>query len=164
MVAEDVVNFIIISLFVILMTARTKSQDVTWCHTILSILMIWMEMVVLFYMVPIRIITTEFEIKAKVMLITSGLGVLVNIVMGASILHQQGHRCQRGGRGHGHSHGDKEPHFNYDFLQSISGMRMHGNKYESLNNFWLNLSSSHSSSSYFKSEDAIIDHIFVSPP
>ena len=38
-----------------------------------------------------RVINKEFMIEPKAMLITSGLGVLVNIVMGAT-LHQHGHR------------------------------------------------------------------------
>ena len=38
-----------------------------------------------------RVINQEFMIEPKAMLITSGLGVLVNIVMGAT-LHQHGHR------------------------------------------------------------------------
>ena len=50
----------------------------------------------------LRVINREFEIDATAMLITSGLGVGVNIVMGAT-LHQHGH--SHGGGGHGHSHG-----------------------------------------------------------
>ena len=38
-----------------------------------------------------RVINKDFMIEPKAMLITSGLGVLVNIVMGAT-LHQHGHR------------------------------------------------------------------------
>ena len=51
-------------------------------------------------------INQDFEIDATAMLITSGLGVAVNIVMGAT-LHQHGHSHGGGGGGggHGHSHG-----------------------------------------------------------
>ena len=41
------------------------------------------------------------------MLITSGLGVVVNIIMGAS-LHQHGH--SHGGGSGGHAHGDEDGH------------------------------------------------------
>ena len=51
-------------------------------------------------MIPIlpfpRIINREFEIDSTVMLITSGVGVAVNIVMGAT-LHQHGHSHGGGG-------------------------------------------------------------------
>ena len=39
-----------------------------------------------------RVVSQEFKIEPKAMLITSGCGVLVNILMGAT-LHQHGHRC-----------------------------------------------------------------------
>ena len=42
------------------------------------------------------------------MLITSGLGVLVNIIMGAT-LHQHGH-SHGGGHGHSHNSHDEESH------------------------------------------------------
>ena len=56
-----------------------------------------------------RVINQDFEIDATAMLITSGLGVAVNIVMGAT-LHQHGHSHGGGGGGHGHSHGGKAGH------------------------------------------------------
>merc|ERR1712080_710355 len=59
---------------------------------------------ILVYMAILRVINQEFEIDATAMLITSGLGVAVNIVMGAT-LHQHGHSHGGGGGGHGHSHG-----------------------------------------------------------
>ena len=40
----------------------------------------------------LRVVSQEFKIEPKAMLITSGCGVLVNILMGAT-LHQHGHRC-----------------------------------------------------------------------
>ena len=69
------------------------------------------------------------------MLITSGLGVVVNIIMGAS-LHQHGHSHGGGSGGHahggdeeGHAHGQKDTeninvkaafiHVIGDFLQSL---------------------------------------------
>merc|ERR1712080_190081 len=59
---------------------------------------------ILVYMAILRVINQEFEIDATAMLITSGLGAAVNIVMGAT-LHQHGHSHGGGGGGHGHGHG-----------------------------------------------------------
>ena len=46
----------------------------------ISILMIWLVTGILFYMAVLRCINKQFEIDAKVMLITSGIGVIVNIL------------------------------------------------------------------------------------
>jgi len=73
-----------------------------------SVLMIWVVTGVLVYMAILRVITKEFEINADAMLITSGLGVLVNIIMGAT-LHQHGH-SHGGGHGHSHKSHDEEAH------------------------------------------------------
>ena len=139
----DFASFMI-SLFAIWMAARPKSQKMSFgwhraevLGAIVSVLMIWVVTGVLVYMAVIRLVTRQFEIKAEVMLITSGLGVLVNIIMGAS-LHQHGH-THGGGGGHGHdaehghshgAHGDKENinvkaafiHVIGDFLQSLGSM------------------------------------------
>jgi Co/Zn/Cd efflux system component len=45
-----------------------------------SVLMIWVVTGVLVYIAVERTISMQFEIDATVMLITSGLGVLVNIM------------------------------------------------------------------------------------
>ncbi len=66
-----------------------------------SVLMIWVVTGVLVYMAIQRLINKEFDIDAKIMLITSGLGVLINLVMGCT-LHQHGH--SHGGGNHLHSH------------------------------------------------------------
>merc|ERR1719222_886369 len=68
----------------------------------ISVLMIWLVTGVIVYMAILRVINQEFMSEPKAMLITSGLGVLVNIVMGAT-LHQHGH-SHGGGSNHGHSH------------------------------------------------------------
>ena len=135
----DFASFMI-SLFAIWMAARPKSQKMSFgwhraevLGAIVSVLMIWVVTGVLVYMAVLRLVTRQFEIKAEVMLITSGLGVLVNIIMGAS-LHQHGH-THGGGHDaeHGHSHGahaDKENinvkaafiHVIGDFLQSLGSM------------------------------------------
>ncbi len=46
----------------------------------ISVLMIWVVTGILVYMAIQRVVSMEFEINATVMLITSGVGVLVNIV------------------------------------------------------------------------------------
>lgn len=45
-----------------------------------SVLMIWVVTAILFYLAVIRTIERNFELDGKVMLITSGLGILVNIM------------------------------------------------------------------------------------
>ena len=98
---------------------------------ITSVLMIWVVTGILLYIAVLRIVYQEFEIDSTVMLATSGVGVLVNIIMGAS-LHQHGH--SHGGHSHGskekgHSHSEKDTeninvkaafiHVVGDFLQSL---------------------------------------------
>ena len=100
-----------ISLFAIWMAAKPKSQRMSFgwhraevLGAITSVLMIWVVTGILLYMAVLRVINQDFEIDATAMLVTSGLGVLVNIIMGAS-LHQHGHSHGGGGGGHGHGHG-----------------------------------------------------------
>ena len=47
---------------------------------LISVLMIWVVTGVLVYMAVERVISKEYEIDATIMLITSGLGVGVNIL------------------------------------------------------------------------------------
>lgn len=58
-----------------------------------SVLTIWLVTGILVYVAALRVINMDFTIDATVMLITSGIGVIVNVIMGLS-LHQ-----------HSHSHG-----------------------------------------------------------
>ena len=133
----DFASFMI-SLFAIWVAGRPSSERMSFgwhraevLGAMVSVLMIWVVTGVLVYMAVLRVINMEFEIDAEVMLITSGLGVLVNIIMGAS-LHQHGHTHGGGGgdveHGHGHSHGSGEENINVkaafihvvgDFLQSL---------------------------------------------
>ena len=109
----DFASFMI-SLFAIWLAGRPRSEKMSFgwhraevLGAILSVLMIWVVTGILVYMAVLRVINQEFEINSEVMLITSGLGVLVNIIMGAS-LHQHGHSHGGGGGGGHHSHGDPE--------------------------------------------------------
>jgi len=104
----DLASFMI-SLIAIWLAARPKSQKMSFgwhraevLGAIISVLMIWVVTGVLVYIAIQRLITKEFEINAEAMLITSGLGVVVNIIMGAG-LHQHGH-SHGGGDGHSHNH------------------------------------------------------------
>jgi cation diffusion facilitator family transporter len=109
----DLASFMI-SLFAIRMAARPRSQKMSFgwhraevLGATVSVLMIWLVTGILVYMAVLRVINQEFEIDATMMLITSGVGVAVNIVMGAT-LHQHGHSHGGGGGGHGHGGGGGE--------------------------------------------------------
>lgn len=45
-----------------------------------SVLMIWVVTAILFYLAILRTINRDFEVDGKIMLITSGLGILVNVM------------------------------------------------------------------------------------
>jgi Co/Zn/Cd efflux system component len=62
---------------------------------------------ILVYMAVQRLVNNDFDIEAKIMLITSGLGVAINLVMGCT-LHQHGH--SHGGNNHQHSHSSATNH------------------------------------------------------
>jgi len=124
----DFASFMI-SLFAIYMAGKPKSQRMNFgwhraevLGAVVSVLMIWVVTGILVYLAIQRVITADYEINATVMLITSGVGVLVNIVMGCS-LHQHGHA-----HGGGSSHSHEEENINVkaafihvigDFIQSL---------------------------------------------
>ncbi|XP_054427748.1 proton-coupled zinc antiporter SLC30A2 isoform X2 [Pteronotus mesoamericanus] len=64
---------------------------------LLSVLSIWVMTGVLVYLAVERLISGNYEIEGKTMLITAGCAVAVNILMGLT-LHQSGY-------GHSHDHG-----------------------------------------------------------
>ncbi|GFG39249.1 hypothetical protein Cfor_00725 [Coptotermes formosanus] len=63
-----------------------------------SVLLIWVVTGILVYLAVQRVVTRDFEIESLSMLITSGVGLIVNLVMGLT-LHQ-----------HGHSHSSSQNH------------------------------------------------------
>jgi cation diffusion facilitator family transporter len=74
--------------------------------------MIWVVTGILVYAAILRIVNGNYEVNATIMLITSAIGVGVNIIMGCS-LHQHGHAHKdpqvesgeaTGGGQHGHGH------------------------------------------------------------
>ncbi|KAF9420342.1 hypothetical protein HW555_003403 [Spodoptera exigua] len=111
----DFASFMI-SLFSLWVSSRpaTRRMPFGWYRAevigaLTSVLLIWVVTGVLVYMAIQRVIYKEFEINATVMLITSAVGVAVNLIMGLT-LHQHGH--SHGGGGHGHSHGGNNPVLN----------------------------------------------------
>ena len=82
----DFASFMI-SLFSICMAARPATQRMTFgwhkaevVGATISVLMIWVVTGILVYVAILRIINDEHNIDAKIMLITSGVGVGVNIM------------------------------------------------------------------------------------
>ncbi|CDS35921.1 UDP glucose:glycoprotein glucosyltransferase [Echinococcus multilocularis] len=103
----DFASFLI-SLFAIFLSGRpaTRMMSFGWYRAevvgaLVSVLLIWLVTGILVYLAIIRVIHQHYEIDGKVMLITSAIGVAVNMVMAAT-LHQHGH--DHGGRSHGHNH------------------------------------------------------------
>ncbi|XP_011256759.1 zinc transporter 2-like isoform X1 [Camponotus floridanus] len=100
----DFASFMI-SLFSIWVASRpaTRKMPFGWYRAevigaLTSVLLIWVVTGILFYLAVERIVHKNFELDATVMLITSAVGVVVNLVMGLS-LHQHGH--SHGGHNHG---------------------------------------------------------------
>lgn len=92
----DFASFMI-SLFSLWVASRppTRKMSFGWYRAevigaLTSVLMIWIITGVLVYMAIERIVTKDFEIDATIMLITSAIGVGVNLIMGLT-LHQHGH-------------------------------------------------------------------------
>lgn len=82
----DFASFMI-SLFSLWMATRpaTKTMSFGWYRAevigaLTSVLLIWVVTGVLVYLAVQRIIYKEYEIEATIMLITSAIGVLVNIM------------------------------------------------------------------------------------
>lgn len=47
---------------------------------LISVLMIWVVTAILVYLAVLRVVTKDFELNPTIMLITSAVGVLVNIM------------------------------------------------------------------------------------
>ncbi|KOC70785.1 Zinc transporter 2, partial [Habropoda laboriosa] len=110
----DFASFMI-SLFSIWVASRpaTRKMPFGWYRAevigaLTSVLLIWVVTGILFYLAVERIVHKNFELDAIVMLITSAVGVVVNLVMGLS-LHQHGH-THGSSHGHGHGHGHDSSH------------------------------------------------------
>merc|ERR1711962_1566286 len=92
----DFASFMI-SLFSLWVASRpaTRRMSFGWHRAevigaTVSVLMIWVVTSVLVYVAVQRIVNGDYEIDATIMLITSGTGAGVNIIMGCT-LHHSGH-------------------------------------------------------------------------
>lgn len=102
-----------ISLFALWLGTRKPSKKLSFgwhraevMGALLSVLIIWVLTGVLVYEAVIRVKNQKYSINPVIMLITSGVGVLVNIILGVT-LHGSGHGHSHGlggGHTHGHSH------------------------------------------------------------
>ena len=144
----DLASFMI-SLFAIWLASRPSTQRMSFgwhraevLGATVSVLMIWVVTGVLVYAAILRIVGGDYEVDATIMLITSAVGVGVNIIMGCS-LHQHGHAhsntgsqdldveepSNTGQHGHAHdAHGKEKENINVkaafihvvgDFVQSL---------------------------------------------
>ncbi|XP_049533229.1 zinc transporter 2 [Anopheles darlingi] len=120
----DLASFMI-SLLALWIAARpsTKRLSFGWYRAevlgaLISVLMIWVVTAILFYMAVLRTISRDFELDGEVMLITSGLGILVNVIMGAT-LHHHGH-SHGGGAHEGHSHEEENINVRAAFIHVLS--------------------------------------------
>jgi len=92
----DVTSFLV-SLISIWLASRPSSKRMSFgwhraevIGATMSVLMIWIVTGILVIIAVLRIINDDFTVDASTMLITSGIGVGINIVMGCT-LHQHGH-------------------------------------------------------------------------
>ncbi|XP_055848513.1 proton-coupled zinc antiporter SLC30A2 isoform X2 [Episyrphus balteatus] len=106
----DFASFMI-SLFAIWIAGRPSTQRMSfgWYRAevigaLASVVMIWFITAILVWLAIQRVIIGEYEVDAKIMLITSALAILVNLIMGFQLQHSHSHGG--GGASHGHAHGD----------------------------------------------------------
>ena len=113
----DVASFMV-SLFALWLSSRppTRAMSFGWHRAevlgaIISVLFIWVMTAILCYMAAMRLIEGNYDIDAEVMLITSCMAIVFNIIMGV-ILSWSGHGHTHGGlpAHHGHSHGGGHGH------------------------------------------------------
>ncbi|XP_017154066.1 zinc transporter 2 isoform X1 [Drosophila miranda] len=104
----DFASFMI-SLFAIWIAGRPSTQRMSfgWYRAevigaMASVFMIWVITGILVWLAVGRLITGDFDVDARIMLITSGLAILVNVIMGVQLQHGHSHGL---GGGQGHSHG-----------------------------------------------------------
>ncbi|XP_072894198.1 proton-coupled zinc antiporter SLC30A8-like isoform X2 [Hemitrygon akajei] len=97
----DITSFLI-NLCSLWLSSRpaTKRLNFGWYRAeiigaLFSVIVIWIVTGILVYLATQRLIHSDFEIKGLVMVITSSIAVVVNIIMGLTLYQS----------GHGHSHG-----------------------------------------------------------
>ncbi|KAI6224364.1 Zinc transporter 2 [Aphelenchoides fujianensis] len=83
-----------------------------------SIVIIWVLTGILVYMAILRIVNHDIEVDANTMMITAGIGVIFNLIMGAALHFGKtghshfgmSHSHGNGSHSHGHSHGGHAHH------------------------------------------------------
>ncbi|KAM3596198.1 uncharacterized protein V6R79_010200 [Siganus canaliculatus] len=106
----DFISFII-SLLSLWLSSRPATHKLSYgwhraeiLGALLSVFTIWLVTGVLVYLAVERLISEDYTIDGRIMLITSGCAVLANIIM-AFVLYQSGHGHSHGGlSSHAHSH------------------------------------------------------------
>lgn len=74
-------------------------------------MIIWVLTFILVYMAIVRIVNADYDVDADTMMITAGVGVAFNIVIGL-LLHfgKAGHSHFGASHSHSHSHGHSHGH------------------------------------------------------
>ncbi|EGT36812.1 CBN-TTM-1 protein [Caenorhabditis brenneri] len=105
---SDLLSFVI-SIFAIRCARLPPSKKLSFGYeraevlgALTSVIILWVLTTVLVFLAIQRIVNNEHDVDANIMLITAGVGVLFNIIMGL-VLHF-------GAGGHGHSHGGHSNH------------------------------------------------------
>uniref|UniRef100_A0A914VVU7 Solute carrier family 30 member 2 n=1 Tax=Plectus sambesii TaxID=2011161 RepID=A0A914VVU7_9BILA len=114
---SDLLSFLI-SLFAIYVARRPATMRLSFgfyraeiLGAICSIFIIWVLTGILVYLAIIRVIHNEFDIDADLMLITAGVGVVFNIIMGIALHYGGGHgHSHFGGSSHSHTHDSGHEH------------------------------------------------------
>ncbi|XGW05328.1 hypothetical protein V3C99_016027 [Haemonchus contortus] len=116
----------LISLFSVYIASKPPSQRMSFgfhraevLGAFFSVFLIWIVTGVLVVLAVLRILNADYEIDATIMAITAGIGVFVNLIMGA-LLFFGGHAHSHGGGGHSHG-GSVVPTDNYESFPEASG-------------------------------------------
>ncbi|XP_020810620.1 zinc transporter 2 isoform X2 [Drosophila serrata] len=124
----DFASFMI-SLFAIWIAGRPSTQRMSfgWYRAevigaMASVFMIWVITGILVWLAIGRLINGDYEVNAKIMLITSGLAILVNVIMGVQLQHGHSHGL---GGGHGHSHGGSAKSKEQKGKKKSTGLQSH---------------------------------------
>ncbi|CAG0901317.1 unnamed protein product [Darwinula stevensoni] len=111
----DFASFMI-SLFSIWLSKRpaTKQLSFGWHRAevigaMTSVLMIWVITGVIVYMAAERLATGQYDVQPTIMLITSGVGILVNIILGLTLHQHDSHGGHKHDSHGGHKHGNEDP-------------------------------------------------------
>ncbi|XP_076043087.1 proton-coupled zinc antiporter SLC30A2-like isoform X2 [Oratosquilla oratoria] len=102
---SDLTSFVV-SLAAIYLAMRPASKKMSFGYhraevlgAVVSVLIIWVITGILVYAAAERVVSMDFQVEADTMIIVSGVGVAINIVLGIVLHVGAGH--------HGHSHGPR---------------------------------------------------------